>query len=84
MQPNKKISKRTKRQEKSVRETSRGFSFSKDTEAPSGFFGTDLSDTTLATHKDPLQALLIDDIFQRRLGKVGIVNVNVRHVDENE
>ena len=40
---------------------------------------TYLSDTTLSPDKNPLQGLLIDDIFQGRLGKVSIVNFNARH-----
>ena len=43
--------------------------------------GRRLTNTSFASHKDPLEALLVDDILQRRLGKIGVVDVfNVAHV----
>ena len=43
--------------------------------------GSRLSDTTFSSHKDPLKALLVDDVLQRRLREIGIVNVySICHV----
>jgi hypothetical protein len=39
-----------------------------------------LSNTSLSSDKDPLQTRLIDNVLQRRLGKISVVNLNIRHV----
>lgn len=38
-----------------------------------------LSDSSFSTHKDPLQGLLVDNIHERRLGQIGVVNFKIRH-----
>jgi hypothetical protein len=37
-----------------------------------------LSNTSFATHKDPLQRLLVNDVLQRGFRKIGIINFGIR------